>query len=61
MKPHVNDNCIGCGLCASICPQVFQLNANGLAEPVVEEVPADAENAAQEARTGCPVDAIDLV
>lgn len=60
MKPHVNENCIGCGLCAGVCPRVFQLNANGLAEPVADAVPADAEDAAREARDGCPVDAIDL-
>ena len=23
MEVHVNGNCIGCGLCASTCPDVF--------------------------------------
>ena len=25
MKAHVNEECIYCGLCADLCPEVFQL------------------------------------
>ena len=33
MKVKVNkDACIGCGACASICPDVFELNDEGLSE-----------------------------
>ncbi len=28
------DTCIGCGTCPAICPEVFQMNDNGLAEPM---------------------------
>ena len=31
MNAHVNGNCIGCGLCASICPGVFTLTDEGVA------------------------------
>ena len=38
MKVKVNkDACIGCGACASICPDVFELNDEGLSEVKVEE------------------------
>ena len=57
MKAHVNEDCIGCGLCASTCPDVFQMNDQGLAE-AVGEVPAGMEELAAEARDNCPVDAI---
>ncbi|KMT22913.1 ferredoxin [Clostridium cylindrosporum] len=61
MKASVNEDlCIGCGLCPSIAPQVFALNDNGKAEAIVEEVPGDYEDEAAEARSSCPVDAIDV-
>lgn len=32
MNPHVNhDECIGCELCAEICPDVFEIGDDGLA------------------------------
>ncbi len=57
MKAHVNEDCIGCGLCASICPDVFHMNDQGLAE-AVGEVPAGMEDLTAEARDNCPVSAI---
>ena len=59
MKAHVNDNCIGCGLCVDVCPEVFQIGDSGLAE-AIDEVPAGKEESAKEARDGCPVQAIDI-
>lgn len=58
MRGVVNDNCIGCGLCAGILPEVFRMTESGQAEG--DEVPAGMEDTAQEARDGCPVSAIDL-
>ena len=49
MKATVNEDCIGCGMCEGTCPDVFAINDDGVAEATVEEVPADAEDAAQEA------------
>lgn len=61
MKAKVNrDGCIGCGLCASTCPEVFRMADDGLAEVYVEAVPPEQEEAASEAREGCPVSVIDL-
>lgn len=60
MKANVDENCIGCGACASICPEVFRMNDEGLAEAYVDPVPSDVEESAQEAADGCPVDAIHI-
>lgn len=54
----VNENCIGCGACTAVCPDVFDLNAEGLAENIIGEVPAELEADAQEAANSCPVGAI---
>ena len=55
----VNDNCIGCGACAAICPDVFDLNADGLAENILGDVPAELEADADTAMASCPVGAIE--
>ena len=60
MKAYVDKNtCIGCGLCTSIAPSIFELDDNGLAENVLgNEVPSELENAVNEAAQSCPVGAI---
>jgi ferredoxin len=59
MKYHVNSNCIGCGLCAGTCPEVFHITDENVAEAVDEEVAAGLEASAQEAKDNCPVSAIE--
>ena len=46
-------------MCEGTCPDVFALNDDGVAEVTVDEVPADAEDAVQEAVDNCPVSAIE--
>lgn len=59
MKVKVNqDSCIGCGACASICEDVFEIGDSGLSEVKVKEVPADKEDACKEAIESCPTAAI---
>lgn len=59
MKVKVDqDLCISCGLCISVCSDVFDWNDNNKAEEKMEEVPANLENSAKEAVTGCPTEAI---
>jgi ferredoxin len=61
MKAIVDrDACIGCGLCESLCPGVFKMGEDNLAEVIADPVPADLEASAKEAADGCPVTAIAL-
>jgi len=59
MKAIVNpDVCSGCGLCAETCPKVFQLDDEGVARVIVEEVPPELEDQVKEAAEDCPDEAI---
>ncbi len=59
MKYKVNEECIGCGLCESICPEVFHMTDEGVAEAIDDEVHAEAADSAAEAMRDCPVSAIE--
>lgn len=59
MKYFVNESCIGCGLCESVCPKVFQMTNEGVAVAIEGEVPVDAQDTAAQAQSGCPVNAIE--
>ncbi|MEG0277059.1 MAG: ferredoxin [Coprobacillus sp.] len=54
----VNENCIGCGACTAVAPEIFDLNSDGLAENIIGEVPAELEASAKDAIASCPVAAI---
>lgn len=59
MKAHVDkDTCIGCGLCPSVCPAVFDMDDDGKAESIVDEIPSGEEDSSKEAGDSCPVNAI---
>lgn len=59
MKASIDrSGCIGCGLCATVCGEVFQMADDGLAEVIVDEIPAGLESKAEEARDSCPVEVI---
>lgn len=57
MKATIEDGCIGCGLCESVCPGVFRMTDEGIAE-VYAEVTPENEACAFEAQGGCPADVI---
>lgn len=58
MKIEINrDGCIGCGLCAATCPEVFRMASDGLAE-VYDEPTDENSDLAKEAAEGCPVQVI---
>ena len=59
MKYFVNDGCIGCGLCAGTCPEVFSMSDDGVAIAIEAEVPEEALESASEAMDNCPVGAIE--
>ncbi len=54
------DGCISCELCVDTCPEVFRMAEDGLAEVYVDEIPKEAEDAANEAAEGCPVAVITI-
>ncbi|NLV77581.1 MAG: ferredoxin [Tissierellia bacterium] len=59
MKAVVDkDACIGCGLCTSICPEVFSMDDDGLAVAIDEELGEDVIDSAKEAADSCPTEAI---
>jgi ferredoxin len=57
MKARVEDTCTSCGLCVDTCPEVFQMG-DEKAEVIVDEVPAECEDTAEQAADECPVEAI---
>lgn len=59
MKATVDkESCIGCGLCPSVCEEVFEMDDDGKAKAKVDTVPTNSENEAREAQDSCPVSAI---
>ncbi|MCF6466466.1 ferredoxin [Clostridium sp. Cult2] len=59
MKAVVDKSlCIGCGLCANICPEVFSMDDDGLAVAIDQEIDDSLIDLAKEAEESCPVDAI---
>ncbi len=60
MKFFVNNNCIGCGLCAGVCPEVFEITDTGVAHAIEDDVPETLHESAQDAMSTCPVAAIEL-
>ena len=53
------ENCIGCGLCASTCPEIFAMADDGKAEVVSDKITNEA--GAVEAADACPVNVIDVL
>lgn len=61
MKARIDkETCTGCGLCPSICAEVFEIQDDGLARVIGIKVPQGAEESAKEAEAGCPVNAISI-
>lgn len=59
MKGFVDkDTCIGCGLCPTICPEIYEMDDDGKAKAVDKEIPAEFVESAKDAADQCPVDAI---
>jgi ferredoxin len=53
------ETCIGCGLCAETCPEVFEMN-DDKALVKVDEVPENVMETCEEATENCPVEAIQM-
>ena len=57
MRVRIEDTCTACGLCVDTCPDVFEMGSD-MAEVTADEVPAEFEEAVQQAADECPVEAI---
>jgi len=53
------ETCIGCGLCAETCPEVFEMNDDKV-RVKGDEVPEDVMESCKEAAENCPVEAIQM-
>jgi ferredoxin len=66
LKAYVDkDACISCGLCPSMCPEVFEMQDDGKAGVCINGdddnknvVPEESVDCAREAEEACPVAAI---
>ena len=63
MNLKVNqEKCIGCGNCVAITEsKVFDFNDDGLAECIAKEIPEDMKEAANDAMSQCPTEAIEKI
>ena len=52
--------CIRCGLCPTLCPEVFTLPEGETAQVIADPVPEDCRLTAREAADSCPVAAIEI-
>ena len=60
MRIKITDECIACGLCVDIAPQLFEMN-DLLGRAVPKRDPeVGEEDKAREAANSCPVEAIKL-
>jgi len=60
MPVKVNkEKCIGCGLCVSLCPDVFEIGEDGKSQIIKGADLGKNEKCIKEAKEGCPVQAIE--
>lgn len=61
MKVSVDPElCTGCGPCADICPEAFELAEDGIAVVKLDEIPVELQELCKEAADNCPTEAISI-
>lgn len=63
MKIRVNEDlCIGCGMCAGLCQDVFEINEEtGRSTVIMNEITDEVKEEVLDAMDGCPTSAIEEV
>ena len=56
----IKDACIGCGACAAIAPNFFEMNDEGVAVAIAkyEDLSEDEKKEVMDGKDSCPTDAI---
>ena len=57
MKVKIEDTCTACGLCVDTSPEVFEMG-DEVVQVIIDNIPAEQEDAVQQAADECPVEAI---
>jgi ferredoxin len=57
MRVRIEDTCTACALCVDTCPEVFEMG-DEIAQVTSEDVPAEHEEAVQQAADECPSESI---
>ena len=57
MKAKISEECVSCGLCVDICPDVFEMGTE-YAQVKMTDIPEKFEAAVRQAADECPVSAI---
>ncbi len=61
MKAKVIDNlCIGCGACAALVPDEFDINDDGVAYAINDVIKEENKELAKDAKDNCPTGAISI-
>ena len=61
MKVLITSDCVNCGLCSDIAPEIFRANDDlDIAEVIRNPLSANEEGLAKEASDSCPTSAIQI-
>lgn len=61
MKAYVDKGiCIGCGICPSVCSDIYEMEDDGKAVAKNMDIPDSLMDDAKDAEAQCPVNAISL-
>lgn len=61
MKINISDMCTGHGVCESVRPDIFEVNEEGFAEVINDELTEDDRADIEYAVANCPTQAISLI
>ncbi len=57
---HDRKNCIGCGACAAVCPENWEMKLDGKSAPKETKISEEDFECNNNAAVGCPVNVIHI-